>query len=289
VLEMKVAILNRERTWFGGDLVAIDATMLALRELGVDCWYGTERPLKDADLVHIFHCNFPWSRENFRLAEQFKKPFVVTPTFYPEDRGMTGEEIAAHLRRAAAVLPFSHTEGREMRAWIGAEIPYRLIPNGTATMFHSPDGWPERSGVAAAAARADDGKRWEVIRDACRELSIPFTLLTGLPQEELAAQYMRHKVFVSASITERMSLVIGEALCAGCRVLSTNANRGNEWYGPGLRTVDPKGSVRYFKEQIASAYNSTYWDWSPNAHARNLTWNRVAEQLVEVYEGIACS
>ena len=285
---MKVAILNRERTWEGGDLIAIDATMTALRELGVDCWYGNARPLREADLVHIFHVNYPWSRENFRLATVAAKPYVVTPTFYPVDRGMAPAEMASHLRRAAAVLPFSHTEGHEMQAWVGAKIPYTPIPNGTSKIFHAPDGGPGRVGVAAVAVRADDGKRWEVIRDACQELEIPFTFLTGLSREDLAAEYKRHRVLVSSSSTERMSLVIGEVLCAGCRVISTSANRGNEWYGPGLQTISPEGSVALFKSHIHPAYNSVDWDWSPNTYARNLTWDLVATQLLKVYQKVIC-
>src|SRR6185369_8134197 len=106
---MKIAILNRERTWEGGDLVAIDATMEALHTLGVKCWYGPEH-LESADLVHIFHINYPWSRKNFQLAAVHQKPVVLTPTFYPHDRGMKPNEMRIHLQCAKAILPFSKTE-----------------------------------------------------------------------------------------------------------------------------------------------------------------------------------
>ena len=288
---MRIAFLNRERTWAGGDLIAIDATMEALRRFGVECWYGAEH-LERADLVHIFHCNYPWSRTNFRLAVEAGKPYVVTPVFYPEDRGMGRTEMLEHLLRAEAVMPFSRTEGKEMQQWVGKEVPFTPVPNGTSWAFHAPNGGAERTMVKASAMRADDGKRWEVIAEACRRLNLPFTLLAGITHQDLPQHYRRCRVFVSASGTERMSLVIGEALCAGCRVLSTVANRGNEWYEPHLEKVDPGGSVEHFMRRIEAAYHVEGWCWEPNERARAMTWSRTARALVEVYQevlaGVLC-
>jgi len=288
---MRIAILNRERIWEGGDLVAIDATMAALRGLGVECEYGP-KSLEGFDLVHIFHVNYPWSRENFERVRAARLPYVVTPTFYPENRGMEPVEILKYLQAAARVLPFSRWEAEEMCSWIDGRVPYLTIPNGTAPEFFADNAESERAGVIAVAARADDGKRWEVISAACARLAIPFALACERPRSEMPALYKRARLLVSASGTERMSLVIGEALCAGCRVLSTAANRGNEWYGPELRTVDPNGSIEYFMKQIQDAYFSSEWDFSPNDKARQLTWGRTARALLEVYQqcsdGVLC-
>ena len=81
-----------------------------------------------------------------------------------------------------------------------------------------------------------------------------------------------------------MSLTIGEALCAGCRVMATTGNRGNEWYGDGLYTFDPKDLTA---DMIERAYNAKEWDYSPNAAARKLTWDSVALQLKGFYEQVA--
>jgi glycosyltransferase involved in cell wall biosynthesis len=280
---MRIAFLNRERTWPGGDLVALDATMLALRRRGVECCEGVHG-LKHADLIHIFHCTFPWSRENFRAAAEAGKPYVVTPIFYPDGLEIGPAELAVHLKRATAVLPFSITEGEEMCAWLGEHIPYTPIPNGTDPAFHAfPLGGFSRVGVCASNPRASGGKQEEKIAAACQAAAIPFTLIRGYDYDKMPSQYSRYRVFVSASTTERMSLAIGEALCVGCRVLATMANRGNEWYGPGLAKIDPCGSPEYFRLRIHTAYHAPSWDWTSNNKARQLTWDGAAEKLMKVY------
>jgi hypothetical protein len=285
---MRIAFLNRKRDYLGGDLIALDATLAALQRAGVDCWDGTEdlKSLGRADLIHVFHCNFLWSRGNFKVATWEEKPYVVTPIFYPdEDCGLKPKEIAAWLQMASVILPFSCTEGEEMRVWLGECIPYTPIPNGTDSIFHAFGEGSDRVGVCSVGARKNDGKRRAAVEEACHVLDIPFDYLQGFPHEAMPEQYKRRKVFVSASHTERMSLVIGEALCSGCRVLATSANRGNEWY-PGLVTVDPNGSPEYFKEQIRKAYDMDLWDWRPNEAARRLTWSNVAQKLMKVYQEV---
>jgi hypothetical protein len=305
---VRVAFLNRPAGGDpGGDRIAIDATMEALRRNGVTCkdFTGDYGGVFHADLAHIFHCNFRWSLENCELAMQAGKPYVVTPVFYPEDRGVTPFEIVYYLQRASAVLPFSKAEGEEMCKWLGearaAEhgtkpeditwdlhgwIPYKAIPNGTDYVFHAADGGPGRRGVCVAHARRGDGKRWSVVEEACHIAQLPFTFIQGFSHEEMPTLYRSHKVFISVSQSERMSLVIGEALCSGCRVLATTANRGNEWYGSGLATVDPDTYADRLAELIVNAYecDDTDWNWMPNVRARQLTWDYVAQELIKVYE-----
>ena len=99
--------------------------------------------------------------------------------------------------------------------------------------------------------------------------------------------YKSHRVFVHAADLEVMSLVIGEALCANCRVLATNTNPGNVWY-PGLVTFTPHmpANKSALREKLASAYECPHWDYAPNEAARTLTWDYVAAQLKQLYEEI---
>jgi glycosyltransferase involved in cell wall biosynthesis len=132
-------------------------------------------------------------------------------------------------------------------------------------------------------ARGNRGKNEDKIEEACHALGIPFTLIFAYDHAEMPEQYRKYKVFISASTTERMSLVVGEALCAGCRVLATTANRGNEWY-PGLATIDPNGTPEHFEERIGKTYHADSWDWSPNTAARHLTWDGVTQKLIGIYQ-----
>ncbi len=91
-------------------------------------------------------------------------------------------------------------------------------------------------------------------------------------------------MFVNASDSERMSLTIGEALCANCRVLATTGNWGNSWY-QGLVTFDPKDESK-LEHLIRWALASPTWDYRPNAAARCLTWEWVAMKIEAVYKEV---
>jgi glycosyltransferase involved in cell wall biosynthesis len=133
-------------------------------------------------------------------------------------------------------------------------------------------------------------KNMSIVAGICDELGIVCDTVTGVPHKELPAIYAKHKVFVNASGSERMSLTIGEALCAGCRVLATTENRGNEHY-PGLVTFNPTGDLSRaaLKGLIRGAIFMPHdeWIWRPNDAARKLTWDSVAKQLEQVYLKVA--
>lgn len=294
---MRVAVLNRDRsTHPGGDLVQIDATIEALRRRGIDAVYGPAI-LRGFDLTHVFHVNFGWSRENFDAVRRAGIPYVVTPIFYPSDaHGASRDEMRGWLAGAECVMPHSRWELREIAevTGLGAVRRLALIPNGTAPMFHGfdqHDGAMDRDLVIAIAARKGD-KNTEVVQRECNRMNIRFATLLGFDHAQVARILTsRCRVFVNASGSERMSLTIGEALCAGARVLATDQNRGNWWYGPGLRTIPCGGAggpdATRLRGALAEAYwaSDAEWDYSPNVAARALTWDSVAEQLEAVYRG----
>jgi hypothetical protein len=288
---VRVAYLNRQRAAHpGGDLTQIDATIAALAPLGIEAVYAPEGWtldwLRGFDLAHIFHVNFGWSRYNFDRVREAGVPYVVTPIFYPDSSlGMDYDDIREALDGARCVMPNSNVERREMR-WagvLGYDTPAEAIPNGTDRRFHWTDGGDPRTGVLAVSARGMGDKQCALVAELCDVLGLRFTLASGIDdRDELAEIYKRARVFVNASVSERMSLTIGEALCAGCRVIATRANRGNEWYGNGLATFDPTNRVQ-LAAALKVAYEKREWDWSPNRAARTLTWAKVASRLAEVY------
>jgi len=290
---MRVAFLNRGReTHPGGDIIALDATMVALRRKGVECietgWDTKAIASGGFDLCHIFHSNFDWSWGNYKAVSEArfvtriaKGPieYVLTPIYYPGVlAGITQQQLNEIVLNARLVLPFSHREAKELRDSVGY-FPYDAIPNGTDPMFHCTTPASERQGVLCVSARGCEDKGVPVVREACKRLNLPFTCATGIGREELVALYKSHRVFVNNSDSERMSLTVGEALCAGCRVMCHEGNRGNEWYPHLIRFSDFEED--HLKEVYLSHFGNPY---DPSAVARTLTWDYVADRLIEVYK-----
>lgn len=283
---MRIAYLNRGRSHEGGDLVALDATMAALGRLGVECvetgWDVERIKAGEFDLCHLFHCNFDWCWGNYEAVQAASKPYVLTPVYYPGPllSGITQQQLRRIVEDASCVLPFSDREANEIASEITTEFnDYRIIPNGTDPMFHNTSDAMKREGVLCVAARDDVHKNVAQVRDICESLRLPFTYVTGIPHDQLPPIYAAHRLFVNASASERMSLTTGEALCAGCRVVASHGNRGNEHY-PEL-VVD-----NIHKDLIARSYHLPDWNHYPNAAARKLTWDAVAEKLLKVYEEV---
>jgi glycosyltransferase involved in cell wall biosynthesis len=283
---MRVAFLNRGReTYPGGDLVALDATMEALRRRGVECvetgWQADK--IKDFDLAHIFHCNFDWSYGNYKAVIKAGKKYVLTPLFYPDLlSGIDENELNDIFWGASAVIPFSSIEANKFKhiRYVGLD---HIIPNGTSSRFH----WHHNSNVSkredsvlCVSARGPSDKNVQMVERICAKIQRKFVLAVNQPE----IKYHLYSIFVNASISERMSLTIGEALCSGCRVLATQENWGNEWY-PGIVTFDPCNENR-LQHLILWALNSDHWDYRPNEAARQITWHWVAKQIHQVYEEV---
>lgn len=299
---MRVCFLNRGReTMPGGDCVGLDATMDALRKRGIECeetgWDRQRMSTGRFDLAHIQHCNFSWSWGNYEAVRDVGLPYVLTPVYYPGQAkysveapllsGITLDQLKEIVNNAKIVLPFSRREARELH-YATATWPstWRYLPNATDPQFYGPDNRDHMSvlDVLAVSARGDSDKNITIVREVCERLGRTLTVATGLSRADLAAEYRCHRVFVNASSSERMSLTIGEALCAGCRVLATDQNWGNEWY-ESLVTFDPSNEIR-LEHLIRWALSSPDWDYRPNAAARCLTWDWVAEKLEGVYKEV---
>lgn len=287
---MKVAFLSREPSVYpGGDVLSIVDLMEALRPLGVEAEYiyghWSPNDLERFDLVHIRHVNFSWSKINFDGVIKSGKPYVVTPCFYPSAQlGATKEMMWKWLSNAKAILPFTNKEMEVMReffGWSGSKV--KVIPSGTHLRFHHSEN-QIRSGVLVVSPRLGS-KNEAIVQEIVKELGLPLVMATRVPHVLMPAVYAHSLVFVNASESDRMSRTIGEALCAGCRVLATTENWGNEWYGEHLAVISPM-SPELMRESIYHTYYGKEWDYSPNAEARKLTWASVAEQVKKAYEEV---
>ena len=258
--------------------------MSALRRLGVECinLYGDWGPetLHEFDLVHIQHCNLTWSRDNWEKTLQSRRPYVVLPIFYPTDQlGMTFHDMYRMFQQSRAVVPLSFAEAREITVLTGYHGPFHVIPHGTEERFTWHQPIIEREYVMCANARGDKGEG--VVERVCKRLGLPFKYARGIPHEKLHLTYRQAKVFVHSSPDDRMSLTVGEALCSGCRVISSSRDRGNEWF-PGIVECDPE-SEEYLLQAIGNAWNSPDWEWRPNERAREMTWEKATRQWLRVY------
>ena len=122
-----------------------------------------------------------------------------------------------------------------------------------------------------------------MIEAACALAGLQFEVFRHIPYDLMPMAYRRYRVFASASRSDRMSLAVGEALCSGCRVISSTANRGNEWYY-GLATVSPDSAIVEWAKWLRAAHECATWDDRPNMAARAMTWDVVAERLKVEYE-----
>lgn len=264
----------------------LDALMSALRLTGVECdnVYGEWLPsrLRIYDLVVIYHCNFTWSRENWIKTQLSGRPYVVLPIFYPTDAlGLDFPSIRRFLDQAACVCPLSFTEAKEIKDHTGFAGPFTVIPHGTDERFHSPDGG-EREYVMTTCARGGKGER--LVEEVCAKLRVPYRHIMGEPHVTLPYFYKKAKVFVHSSPDDRMSLTVGEALCGGCRVLSSVYDRGNEWF-PGLKVVNPESEME-LEAWIRMAWESDKWDYTPNQQARKMSWLDAAVAWKRVMERV---
>jgi glycosyltransferase involved in cell wall biosynthesis len=286
---MKVCFLNRNPTTHpGGDLIMLECLMNALRRIGVECWnlYGEWSPesLHEYDVVHIQHCNLTWSKDNWWKTLASRRPYVVLPIFYPTGAlGMSYSEMRTMFENASAVVPLSFAEAREIRTLTGYAGPFHVIPHGTEERFDWPnDRNPKLNPyVMCANARGDKGE--SLVEKVCQRLGLPFRYVRDIPHEKLHLVYRQANVFVHSSPDDRMSLTVGEALCSGCRVISSSRDRGNEWF-PYIKTWDPDDESGLY-EDIHDAWNSPEWNWRPNETARTMTWEKAALAWKRVYEG----
>lgn len=290
---MRIAFLNRGRVHPGGDLVALDETMTALRKRGHTCvetgWDRERLKTGGFNLAHIYHCNFDWSWGNYEAVRDVGLKYVLTPIYYPNlYSGITPSQLSEMVCNASALLPFSSEEIIPVDAgkYLQSKIQRTIIPNGTSPKFHGPNHTPLTTdqSVLCVSARGKEDKGIPMVERICKRLNVRFNCVYGVPQENARAWYEWSLVFVNASTSERMSLTTGEALCAGCRVLDTNQNWGGEHY-PGLVRFDPTDE-RQLERLIRWALVSPHWDYRPNEFARTLTWDYHAECLERVYKEV---
>jgi glycosyltransferase involved in cell wall biosynthesis len=126
---------------------------------------------------------------------------------------------------------------------------------------------------AALQARAGDG----------------VVLVGGVEHDDpvLASAYAASRVFCLPSLKEVMPLTVLEAVLAGCSVVVTRNTAMGSLLGDAVRYVDPR-SVAGIRRAVAEAAADPAGAGPLRARVlETLTWPRIAERLVEVYQRLA--
>jgi phosphatidylinositol alpha-mannosyltransferase len=107
--------------------------------------------------------------------------------------------------------------------------------------------------------------------------------------EKVPAVYAEHDIFVFPSMFESMSLVVPEAMAAGLPIVTTRACGMQDIIEDGVTgfVVPPRDSEA-LADRLATLLNNSSLcaklGQAAQEKARELTWDRIARQTIEVYE-----
>jgi glycosyltransferase involved in cell wall biosynthesis len=267
-------------------------------------WYpaGLRRRARSADVLHC---------PTFRGPRDATVPTVLTvhdlailraPEAFPRWHRLYGRAGLARVLRSAdavvAVSEFTRDETVEL-AGVPAERIH-VVPNGVDDVF-TPDG--ERAdgdyvlAVATLEPRKNLGRAVEAAREAGLELRVVGARGWGgievqgwvgeIPDTELAGLYRGARCLVYPSLYEGFGIPVLEAMACGAPVVTSRGMATEEVAGGAAILVDPL-DISSIAEGITTA--STRRDElvpAGIARAREFTWERAADAVVELWEELA--
>lgn len=301
---MKILVHNRDpKLWVGGDVVQVENTIRALRELGheVDFVHNTFVDVRKYDLVHVFHVNFFWTTPLMQECALKGIPYILSAVYFDRQYDNSFAVMSKLIFKARRVIALSQTEKQEMLDRFHCDPNHIVvIPNGVdKSIFYESNvncgTQSNREGVISVGRLSDRAKGAEFVINACYKAGIPLVYVgksdesifswdlkkkcshvERVEQEELAKMYNRHKVYVCSSLSERQTLGVLEAKACGCNIVDSVFNRGNDLL-PSSEVVDPRNEgalIKAIDRQMKSFYQP---DPVPS-------WIDVAKKIVEVYE-----
>jgi glycosyltransferase involved in cell wall biosynthesis len=267
-------------------------------------WYPV-RLGRGARGLDVLHCT------TFRGPVSSSVPTVVTvhdlailraPGAFPRWHRLYGSAGLKRVLRSAdavvAVSEFTKSEVLEL-AGVPAER-IRVVPNGVDTVF-TPDGQRAEGDYVLAVAtlepRKNLGRAVEAARQAGVELRVVGARGWGdvdvdgwigeVPDSELAALYRGAQCIVYPSLYEGFGLPVLEAMACGTPVVTSRGTSMEEIAGGAAVLVDPL-EVPSIAAGIEDAI-SRREELSPAgiARAREYTWGRAADALVELWGELA--
>jgi glycosyltransferase involved in cell wall biosynthesis len=258
-----------------------------------------------AGRLDVLHCT------TFRGPLRAKVPTVVTvhdlavlraPEAFPRWHRLYGraglERVLRGAEAVVAVSEFTRAETVEL-AGVPAER-IRVVANGVDAIFTA-DGARAEGDYVLAVATLEPRKNLRRAVDAAREAGVELRVVGArgwggvqvdgwvgeIPDAELAALYRGARCVVYPSLYEGFGLPVLEAMACGTPVVTSRGTAMEEVASGAAVLVDPL-DVASIAEGIAAAIERRD-ELAPVglARARELTWERAADHIVELWRELA--
>ena len=120
--------------------------------------------------------------------------------------------------------------------------------------------------------------------DAWKQLNLVQTGL--LPATEIARLFRHAQLFIMPSLYEGFGLTVIEAMACGCAIVTSNAGSLPEVAGEGAQLFDPvdvTGMATALARLLSDPAEQTKWRDRALRRAADFSWQKTAEQTIEVY------
>jgi glycosyltransferase involved in cell wall biosynthesis len=294
---IKVLFQNRDpEDWIGGDQLQLERTKESLSCI-TDFSYDINCVI-NSDIVHCFNFTMPWTKYQIWNAIKQNKKIVCSMIYHEMDDYVDYKIQQAMVNELDACIFL--TKGELERARRHLTIPdekIHFIPNGIDPWWFEKETEPILFDVLTVG-RIDENKAQLSVAKACKELGLSYCCIgdggdyavmvsaegavikPAMPQKELRRYYAGCKIFALVSYKELMPLTVMEAGAQGKPIVLTT---GCEWEIPCFRAE--YNNVSSIKSALTKALTEPYND-EFRVSLRDMTWDKVAKQLIGIYESI---
>ena len=215
-------------------------------------------------------------------------------------------------KRAAMLLPNSHSEYNRFAAKYQVERPYHAVPNGVNEKYVNQQFPPFEKYKGAVICmgrvegrknqlnlvRALNGTKYqlyingkaspnnEAYNEQCKAEAKSNVHIEGWLQEEaLYSAYQSAKVHILPSYFETTGLSSLEAAVMGCNIVVTDKGDTEEYFKDFAWYCDPDSTVS-IKEAVDAAYNAPYNEAFRDYILEHYTWKKAGEETLKAYNKV---
>lgn len=306
-------MINRPRTWAGGDFTEFDGFARHLATRGVEVETSVHVPPEPAyPIYHLYNAGWSWSAIAAERCRQISRPYVVTAIYFPRRVHDTQHpSTALTLAGAARILVYSEAE-RDAILEDHPKIPrgiFDVVTKGVDPCFaHSSDDWSRRPIPVLIAGAITPRKNTLLALRTCKRVGVTPTVAgqiadvtywaqcDGLPRKyvgevnplELAGLYAQSKVVLVPSEFDPCPNVALEAAMAGCVVVHTVHTfvrdlEGAFWCDP----TYPESVVEALRRALSSGPRVPPGMLLAPHVRKRFSWEDQADRLLAIYDVVA--